>query len=350
MSNIFEKVENTVDSAKTESGIGVSLSDMQDLYGKVKQAADNAVAGALDEFGNLDIFDSAADFKPLQGGGAKKSETGKGAQGDRAMQWASKPQVSDEDPTKTIDHGANPSKSQMKYDQSRDEEVMLEDGDTSYVDDLGVQHITKRDGTEVTCHKSGYRVTEKPDGSRIIRNEDGSVYSYDKSSHSQTWEDTEGNKKTEFLVGVPNGDGTYHNEVAITQYTNSDGSTHTEYKNGDTIDENEERFVTKRHDGTVEIEDKKSGKISIQKPEGTEIEINPKDGSKVTRYRDGVIETSDSNGKTTVFNPNDGSLEVRDEKTGESIKFANDSSWIKRVRSGKVTGSGQDPNREEPHL
>lgn len=341
---------NLDSSSKSDNRSLVSLLEMDEFYraGKNDQAYGNDV---IDNFGSLDIVGAvAADFKPF-----KPSEGKSGNSNDAAHASVDKGESEAKSNAESVDIDASTGFGKKPYEQSLDEEFMLEDGDTVQPGYAGTMYITKKDGTEVAAYPDGSRRTEKPDGTLIIRNADGSSFSWDPKAQARVYKDTEGNSKTEFVAVKQDTDGSLYYSPYIVEYQNKDGSTHTEYvdtvqDNGTVIDENDDRIVTRRPDNTVEIEDKKTGNTSIRRPDGTEVLINKKDGSEVTTRPDGVIETKDRNGNTSIFNPADGSVEVIDSKKGESIKFFKDGSWVSRDKNGKETGSGMDPNCEEPRL
>lgn len=84
--------------------------------------------------------------------------------------------------------------------------------------------------------------------------------------------------------------------------------------------------------------------------DGTSVRMSKNDDAIVTTHPDGRIETADGKGVTTILDPNDGSVTVRDDKSGETTVFQRNGSWSTRDRNDKVISSGVTSDSEEPHL
>lgn len=314
-------VESKITAPPESDKPAVSLSDMKDFFANTANKLLDSASSVLNELPDLTLFDSAADFKPLAS--ASDSVAAKKQGGD-----------------KQASTGAPEAESTKKYDIARDKEVMLDDGDTSSFDAQGVQHVTRKDGTRVSAWPDGFRITETPEGQHIQRSPDGSIYSTDRSSGARTWEDPQGNKRTEFPT--PQG--------PIVETETTDGQIHTEYPNGDVIDDDKTSIRTRKVDGTLTVENKQNGESVTYLTDGTSVRMSKNDDAIVTTHPDGRIETADGKGVTTILDPNDGSVTVRDDKSGETTVFQRNGSWSTRDRNDKVISSGVTSDSEEPHL
>ncbi len=155
-----------------------------------------------------------------------------------------------------------------------------------------------KDGTEVVTDQKGNKTTTNPDGSTRVDNVDGTGYTRDAKGNENHW--------------GPKPEDNYTRDKDAKRYTDKDGNRVSEFndgtrgvtdKNGVTTwtFQNGEQCITEP--SGRETWKNKDGSVTVKNPNGGPVERTEKDGTKLTRWPNGVEKRENPDGTGDVTTP-----------------------------------------------